>query len=619
MRNLFLIALAIAVPALHAAEHWWEIRLSDQPTGFLRSGDERLAAGNTRTTEEMLFAMNRLGSRVEIKTSTQTVEDPTGLVVSLKSETTSSRQTVAFDAVRKGSEIELRTTAGDKSYTQRLPVTGPVYGPEGVARLVREKLKAAHDAVTYQMFLPDMGRVAKFTRTVLAEEKMDGQPVFKVQEESDAMPDKPVSWYDHHGQMVRAERDMPFGKMVMRLADRETALRASKGSELGAESYGRTLARSNVRLPDPRSIERVLLKLTHRRPDLGWPAFEGPHQRIVDKTANTVILEITQPAPGAEAPDVDEKPYLKPNAILQSDDAEVARLARAIAGEERDRFRAARKLQEWVANNLKLDLGIALAPASEVVRNRRGTCIAYSVLLATLERAAGIPSRVAEGYVYVDGIWGGHAWTEILVSGQWIPLDSAVYRAGPADAARFQFGSYTLEDNLAAANLAGMQMYGNIDVAVIDYTIHGRTVHVPDSAQPYQIADDRYQNPWLGISVRKPKGFEFTRLDAVYPDATIVGMENGAATVTVTQEPVGTDAEISVNRRLDEIAPSTTAQRVSMDGRAALLVASPGKARLVAQGGDSLWVVTAVGATEAKDPLNLLEQVMGGWKWMPAE
>src|SRR5580704_12664299 len=257
MKKLILFAFAIAIPSLRAAEHWWQIQLAGQPTGFLRSNDERLETGNTRTTEEMLFAMNRLGARVEIKTTTQTIEDPAGLVVSLKTETTSSQQTIAFDAVLKGSQIELRTTTGDKSYTHLLPVTGPVYGPEGVARLFREKLKTAHDTVAYQMFLPDMGRVATFTRTVLGAETLDGQSVLEVREESDAMPDKPVSWYDRQGQLVRSERDMPFGKMVMRIADRETAMRGSKGSELGEESYGRTLARSNVRLPDPRSVERV--------------------------------------------------------------------------------------------------------------------------------------------------------------------------------------------------------------------------------------------------------------------------------------------------------------------------------------------------------------------------
>ncbi len=615
MKKLILFAYAIAIPSLHAAEHWWEIQLAGQPTGFLRSNDERLETGNTRTTEEMLFAMNRLGARVEIKTTTQTTEDPAGLVVSLKSETTSSQQTIAFDAVLKGSQIELRTTTGDKSYTQLLPVAGPVYGPEGVARLFREKLKAAHDTVAYQMFLPDMGRVATFTRTVLGAETLDGQSVLEVREESDAMPDKPVSWYDRQGQLVRSERDMPFGKMVMRIADRETAMRGSKGSELGEESYGRTLARSNVRLPDPRSVERVVLKLTHRRPDLGWPAFEGPNQRIMDKSASAVNLEVNEPVPAASGPAVDEAQYLRPNAILQSDDGEVVRLAHSIAGEERDRLRAARKLQEWVANNLSLDLGIALAPASEVVRNRRGTCIAYAVLLASLERAVGIPSRIAEGYVYVDGIWGGHAWTEILANGQWIPLDAAVYRAGPADAARFQFGSYTFQDNLSAPNAAGLQVYGNIDVAVIDYTIHGRTVHVPDSAAPYQLAGDTYRNPWLGVSIRSPHGFRFTRLDAVYPDATIVSMENGAATVTVTQEPAGTDAETATKHQFSEVAPSAAAEPVTLDGRPALLVTSPSQAKLVARDGDSLWVLTAKGPS-ARSSLDL---VIGGWKWTPAK
>lgn len=597
--------------AAYGAEHWSEIRLSDQPTGYMHSTLEKLDGGKTLTIDEMVFAMNRLGSRVEIRSTSRTVEDAQGAMISVSSETTSSQQTVSMSGVRKGDEIELRTRAGDKSYTQMLLAAGRIVGPEGAAALAREKLKLTGDRMSFQMFVAEIGKVATFTRTVLAIEAINGTAALKVREDSDVMPDHPVSWYDSQGVLVRSEREMPFGTMVTVESTPEAALAAAKGSELGAESYARTLARSNVRLPDPRSIDRMVVRLTHKRPELGWPAFEGPHQRVVEKNANAVTLEIVRPTVEAGAKDASGEMYLRPNAILQSDDGEVTSLAEKIVGGERDRYRAARKLQAWVSQNLSLDLGIALAPASEVVRNRRGTCIAFSVLLASLERAAGIPSRVAEGFVYVDGIWGGHAWTEILAGGQWVPLDAALYRAGPADAARFQFGSYTLEDNLAAANQAGMQTYGNIEVTVLEYSIHGRTVQVPAGASPYIVDGDRYRNAWLGISVMKPVGFRFTTLDAVYPDATIVRMENGSALALVAQEPAGVDPDTAVRRRLEEIAPGVSARSLKLDGRVAMAVNGAGKARLVERDGDTLWVITA----ESKDAARLLDEIAGGWKW----
>jgi len=279
---------------------------------------------------------------------------------------------------------------------------------------------------------------------------------------------------DQEGLPLESEREMPFGKMVVRTADRETALRAAAGAELPAESFDRTMARSNVRFADARAVERIKLKLTHKKPELGWPDFASPMQTVVEKTPSTLVLEVRRVERGSGQKQIDEAPFLRPNQILQSDDPEVVRLAQSIAGGESDRFKASRKLQDWVAANMKFDLGVALTPASEVVRNRRGTCMAYSVLLASMARALGIPSRLAGGFIYVYGIWGGHAWVEVLVDNQWLPLDAAGYRPGLADAARIQFGSYTAENNLAAFIVAGSQMYGNVEVEVLEYSVGGK-------------------------------------------------------------------------------------------------------------------------------------------------
>src|SRR5262249_6637301 len=157
-------------------------------------------------------------------------------------------------------------------------------------------------------------------------------------------------------------------------------------------------------------------------------------------------------------------------------------------------------------------LGIAIAPASEVARNRRGTCFGYAVLLASLARAEGIPSRIRMGFVYAGGIWGGHAWVEVRVGNDWIPLDAALYSPGAADAARFSFFTSSLQEGTISQVGELARLYGNVDLQVLDYTVHGKRVVVPQEARPFTITGDTYRNPWLGLTVEKPKGFGFTQL-----------------------------------------------------------------------------------------------------------
>jgi Transglutaminase-like superfamily len=274
-------------------------------------------------------------------------------------------------------------------------------------------------------------------------------------------------------------------------------------------------------------------------------------------------------------------------------------------------FEKARQLQNWVSQNLKFDLGIALASASEVVRNRRGTCVAYAVLLAALERAAGLPSRVVMGFAYANGIWGGHAWTEVYVDHRWVALDAALFSPGSADAARLRFGASAGDDQFIKLLAGGAQLYGNVECQVTAFELKGRTIPVPEKTVRYEIAGQRYSNPWLGFSLEAPKGFRFTTTDAVFPDRTILALEGSEARkITVTMNNVGADASAAVKdafSSLGDVKP-----RTHKVGRLTGEVASSLKAaRLVWRQGNSLWVLTA----EGDSPDKLLEQIALTWRW----
>ncbi len=636
---------APAQPIPAAGERWQEIRLAGTPAGSYHEQVEPAGAG-TRTRQEMLMVINRLGAKVRIETRVETTEDAAGGLIAVHAVVSSSQQSLTVDGVAGAGGLELATRAGDRSYRRTLPVDGTLLGPVGAARRSREALHAAGDTVSYRTYAADAGNVALVTRTVLRAEPSAGTPALLVEERNDVTPGTVQVWLDAAGWPLGSAAQLPFGKVEMRLADRATAQRATAGeTELPAESYERTLARSNIRLPEPRSLESVTLRLTQRRPDLGWPAFDGPGQRVLARTPTTLDLEIRRggsatgsaagpasadggPAgPGVAALPAAADPALAPNALVQADDPEVVRLAQQVldvagaAGAPLDAaarpLDAARALQDWTAAHVEFDLGIALAPASEVARNRRGTCIAFAVLLAALERAAGIPARIAMGYAYVDGIWGGHAWTEVRIGRAWLPLDAALYAPGVADAARFQFGSYTGDDNLSAAIAAAAQAYGNLEVQVLAYTAAGRVHRVPAGAPGFTVAGDTYRNPWLGFALHKPAGSSFAKLDAIYPDATVVAVTTPTASVQVELVAPRGDRAQAVARLLAEFSPATgaAARPAALDGAPAQLVSSPDKVRMVAAVGNSLWVLTGTGAEAPR----LLAQMATGWAWTPAD
>jgi len=301
------------------------------------------------------------------------------------------------------------------------------------------------------------------------------------------------------------------------------------------------------------------------------------------------------------------------NAYVQSDDPGLRRTATAVSGEETDVWKTALKLERWVAEVMHFDLGIALAPSTELFMNRRGTCLGYATLLAALTRAAGIPSRVAMGYVYAQGMFGGHAWTEILVDDAWIPLDSAIVAPGTADPARFSLMTSSLSGGAGSLTGGAAQaLFGQIDVRILEFAgPDGRPVIVPQNATPYRADGGAYDNPWLGIAVTVPKGWKFTKLDAVWPDPAILGLGGpGGATAELQEAPLfpWEGGGAGLKRALERSVPGGKERRLRISGRAGLALESSEKAALGVPDGPGVWILVVSG----KNSPSVLAQLAAG-------
>ena len=613
---LTIAASAVAADSPAPVERAWDLKLADQPSGSFSESTLEGNDGHVTTKERMAMEINRLGSRVSITNETETVENGAGEMQSLIATMSSSQAATRLRVTRSGTALQIETEAGGKSYEKKVPFTGSIVGPKGVEKLSRENLKKEGATISYRMFSSELGNVATMERKVVGTIDDKGRKLLRCEETIEGFPGKQFVTIDENGRWVTRQQTFPFGELVIEpKASASTAQAQTQATPastaLPKESYDRTMARSNIPLPDPRSISAVTLRMRHLKPELGWPDLEGPGQRVLEKSNSTMVLEIRRREKAAGQSD--EKPddsCLRPNALVQSDDAEVIRIAREVTANVQGDFEKARRLQNWVSQNMQFDLGIAVAPASEVVRNRRGTCVAYAVLLAALERAAGLPSRVIMGFAYANGIWGGHAWTEAYLDGRWVALDSALFSPGPADAARLRFGASSGDDQLIKILAAGAQLYGNVECVVTAFELNGRAIKVPEKTARYEIAGSRYSNRWLGFSLEAPQGFRFTKTDAVFPDRTIVAIEGPQTrTITVIMSNVGADADAAVKEAFSSL-DNPKFSKHTVGALTGEMASTPKAARLIWRQGNSLWVLTA----EGDSPDKLLEQIAATWR-----
>lgn len=598
-----------AQAAAGPADLWYIIKIAGQPAGYIHEVTKAEGQG-LKTDSEMLVVLNRLGSRVEIGFLSISEETPEGLLRRVRYEMTASAQTTKSEAVISEGKVEIRNESGGKTYSNTLNYTGELHGPEGTRRLTASGLRNPGDKVTIQTYVAEASLVAKITRTVLSREpvKIGSReiPALKVEEVLEGLPIKRTGWLDEQGNLLRQDEPGPFGMIEVWRAEKSAALAAASGGELPQEVYQASIVRTNIRLPRALPIDYLKLKLTHRRPELGWPDLEIAGQKVLAKTEKDIILEIRRPeAPlGASFPVTKtelNRQYLEPNAYIQSDDGETLRLARELIGPEKDAFRAALRLERWVAENMKFDLGIVFAPATEIIRNRRGTCVGYATLLATLARAAGLPSRIVMGYVYALGMFGGHAWAEVMIGESWVPLDAAVVNADAADATRVSLAASSLAEGIGEITLgAAQQVFGQVGIEILEYQAGGKAISVPATSKPYSIAGDWYDNPWLGIRLAKPAGFKFVHADAVWPDPTVIGLDGPAGEKVVLEQQdlyPWEEPDKAVWEKLEQIIEKGNRDRLKIGKEGAPVLDSPDgqeSATAITRGLEA-WIIRAEG------------------------
>lgn len=616
-------AVVFSLPAAAPAENesWSVIKIAGIPMGY--ESERRVAAdkGGLLTFSESRIVLNRLGNKVELATSSRVEEDASGLLRRVETELRASTMATRSVTIVKSGVLEVESSAGGNTYSRTVPFTGDLLGPEGIRRLTVKGLRAPGDRIEYQTLSAESGTVTKGRRLAVARETitLEGRPItaMKVEESIEASGIIGFIWLDERGEAVKGEMPTPFGLAEIVRVDRETVLAAAFGGDLPAEMYERSMIKSNVRLPRARALEMLRVNLRLLLPGTELPELDRPGQRIVSRTEGGLQLEIRRPAvppavwrPAAETEA--NREFLQPNEYIQSDLPEIRETVHRVVADESDALAAGLKLERWVSENMTFDLGIALAPAAELIRNRRGTCLGYATLLAALARAAGIPSRIVLGYVYALGMFGGHAWTEVLIGADWIPLDAAVVSAGIADPARIGLAASSLRDGLLSLTAGpAARLFGGMDIRVSAFRLDGRTTEIPEDATAFRLDGENYVNPGLGLVWTPPPGFAFSGTGAVWPDPTVVACEHGDAgrvvflemTIPPWKDSFAAAGELFAQRRL-----SGPVRPVRLGALSGWRMDGTDRAAAIFDNEPDLWIFAA----EGRDAEAILTRILEG-------
>jgi hypothetical protein len=257
-----------------------------------------------------------------------------------------------------------------------------------------------------------------------------------------------TAWIDASGAVWREEGPMGF-VLVRQNAEQATADDWATQTALDVVAS----AAVPVARPIGDARHRMTLKLRLSGVDLDELPSDGEQMRdgavvTVTRPPLSTLQSYVLPYTGT-----DYKEELAATAFLQSDHPRIRSTARTAIGEEHDALRAAQRLNDWVYRRLRKVPTISIPNALQVLDMGEGDCNEHAVLLAALARAAGIPTRVVAGAVYLDGAFLYHAWCEVWL-GQWVPIDPAFHQF-PADATHIKFVVGGPEKHLAMLSVIG--------------------------------------------------------------------------------------------------------------------------------------------------------------------
>jgi hypothetical protein len=447
-----------------AGEAWMGVYYQDQKVGYTRESISADGEG-FEFSEESLLRLTVLNAPQTVRTRVSGHATRDYALRDVQFELSSGVGNLSASGVVQGPALRLTLRTGKEASEQTLPLSEPVYLPSTLRASIGGETLQPGTQLAALVFDPMTLKNERMHVTVEGEETVPhsrtGTRAWRVREEFHGL--QTTAWIDHTGGVLREEGPMGFTLV------RETADQALHGGWTTTGAALDLVASAAVPVAQPIDDPRHRRTLRLRLSGIALDGVPSDDEQRRDGAVVTIVR------PDVASLESYALPYhaghateLAPTAFLQSDHPRIRALARQILGDERDARRAAVLLNDWVYAHLRKVPTISIPNALQVLDMGEGDCNEHATLLAALGRAAGLPTRVVAGAVYLDGAFFYHAWCEVWL-GRWVPIDPALHQF-PADATHIKFVTGDLDEQMAMLGIIGRL---GIEVVADDVTGSG--------------------------------------------------------------------------------------------------------------------------------------------------
>jgi len=400
-------------------------------------------------------------------------------------------------ATVEGDTIHVVSEAGGQTTEQTLK-TGPDFGSELQLSIdILEGGLQVGDIYQMEVFFPDVGGLDQHTITVTEQAPFqvgdETVNAFKLITRSKKLNLDIVSWLDEQGEMIRYEVPGLLGLVMTKVPAAEALAEFSPLKISPAIEVSR-------RVNNPQALNYVRLRASGQAQPAAQLIPASPRQTVTAQNGEALV-EITKaeapadpPALPIEAPELAE--YLASNDMVQSDDTAIVSLAREIAGDETNSWKAAQLLVRWIYENLqKVKSEPRPISALEILDQKSGDCTEHATLAVALARATQVPARMVTGMAWMGDSFYYHAWVEVYV-GQWVEMDPT-WGEMTVDAGHLRLGDTSLEKvSFIQMALATGRTIGALD------TTAGLPGFRAALARSYQCSGGRRHVGWPGGPAR---------------------------------------------------------------------------------------------------------------------
>lgn len=458
---LALSLLTAGVPKEVDAFHdWYGVYLQGRKVGFLESGrSKRLQLGKPQwvSTQTMTAKIAGMGQAVSVEVLTEHIFDGSnGELLSLKFRQTAPTGAVEVAGTKKRGATALSLDVKAAGETRRITANTSegleeVHAGEWLARDKSAKVGSKRSVQIFDASIQKLTTI-NYEITKIEQRMLDGVSV-PVRFVKSVMPDLNIeeeSVYSPDGRVLESHI---AGLFTIRLEDEKRA----KDVGYSQDVLITFVVPVDRKIDDPAKVDSLKVNFLGAK---GFVMPTSPRQSAVvdgDRIHVEIARKQIVPEKAATLPfkAADFKDELKPEPLIQSDSPELRRQALSIVGGEKNSYRAAHKLLDWVYRNVDKAYVPAVSNALEVFKTRKGDCGEHAALFVALARAAGLPARPVVGITYwpPGNGFGYHAWAEVYV-GEWIQVDPT-QNSMSADATHIQLAGGDLAEQAKITMLIG--------------------------------------------------------------------------------------------------------------------------------------------------------------------